>query len=37
MVGFDFAHEVLCTTRVITTEGLCQNKSILIILLPQTE
>ena len=36
MVGFNFAHELLCTTWVKTTEGLCQNKSILIILLSQT-
>ena len=36
MVGFSFAHELLYTTWVKTTEGLCQNKSIFIILLSQT-
>ena len=36
MVGFNFAHEHLCTTEDKTTEGLRQNKSILIMLLSQT-
>ena len=36
-VGFNFSQELLCTTWVKTAEGLCQNKSILIILLSQTE
>ena len=26
MVGFNFAHELLCATWVKTTEGLCQKK-----------
>ena len=26
MVGFNFAHELLCTTWVKTTEGLCKNE-----------
>ena len=29
MVDFNFAYGLLCTTWVKTTEGLCQNKSIL--------
>ena len=36
MVGFNFAHEHLFTTEDNTTEGLRQNKSILIMLLSQT-
>ena len=37
MIGFNFAHEFLWTTWFKTTEGLCQNKSMLIILLSQRE
>ena len=35
MVGFNFANEHLCTTEDKTTEGLRQNKSMLIMLLSQ--
>ena len=33
--GFNFAHELLCTTRVRQPKDLRRNKSILIILLTQ--